>query len=80
MGIKQLFQIIKDEAPDAIKEGDIKTHFGRKVAIVSLAFDGSDFTLLLWLTGARMRRKRHSISGPKREPAREIGANRGTGP
>lgn len=34
MGIKQLFQIIKDEAPDAIKEGEIKNHFGRKVAIV----------------------------------------------
>lgn len=36
MGIKQLFQIIKDEAPDAIKEGEIKNHFGRKVAIVCL--------------------------------------------
>lgn len=35
MGIKQLFQIIKEEAPDAIKEGDIKAQFGRKVAIVS---------------------------------------------
>ena len=35
MGIKQLFSIIKDEAPDAIKEGDIKNQFGRKVAIVS---------------------------------------------
>ncbi len=34
MGIKQLFQIIKEEAPDAIKEGEIKNHFGRKVAIV----------------------------------------------
>ncbi|EMR67802.1 putative dna-repair protein rad2 protein [Eutypa lata UCREL1] len=33
MGIKHLFQIIKDEAPDAIKEGDIKSQFGRKVAI-----------------------------------------------
>ncbi|EFQ35633.1 XPG domain-containing protein [Colletotrichum graminicola M1.001] len=33
MGIKHLFQIIKEEAPDAIKEGDIKAHFGRKVAI-----------------------------------------------
>ncbi|KAH8880326.1 PIN domain-like protein [Thozetella sp. PMI_491] len=33
MGIKQLFQIIKEEAPDAIKEGDIKNQFGRKVAI-----------------------------------------------
>lgn len=35
MGIKQLFQIIKEEAPDAIKDGEIKNHFGRKVAIVS---------------------------------------------
>jgi flap endonuclease-1 len=34
MGIKQLFSIIKDEAPDAIKEGEIKNQFGRKVAIV----------------------------------------------
>lgn len=34
MGIKQLFQIIKEEAPEAIKEGEIKNHFGRKVAIV----------------------------------------------
>lgn len=36
MGIKQLFSIIKEEAPDAIKEGEIKGQFGRKVAIVSL--------------------------------------------
>jgi hypothetical protein len=35
MGIKQLFQIIKEEAPDSIKEGEIKNQFGRKVAIVS---------------------------------------------
>lgn len=34
MGIKQLFQIVKEEAPDAIKEGEIKNQFGRKVAIV----------------------------------------------
>ncbi|RYP73980.1 hypothetical protein DL771_003291 [Monosporascus sp. 5C6A] len=33
MGIKHLFQVVKDEAPDAIKEGDIKNQFGRKVAI-----------------------------------------------
>lgn len=37
MGIKQLFQIIKEEAPDAIKEGEIKNQFGRKVAIVGSA-------------------------------------------
>ncbi|KAK4178577.1 putative DNA-repair protein rad2 [Triangularia setosa] len=33
MGIKNLFSIIKDEAPDAVKEGEIKNQFGRKVAI-----------------------------------------------
>ena len=33
MGIKQLYSVIKDEAPNAIKEGEIKNHFGRKVAI-----------------------------------------------
>ncbi|KAK3208025.1 hypothetical protein GRF29_96g1192639 [Pseudopithomyces chartarum] len=33
MGIKSLFQIIKEHAPDAVKEGEIKNHFGRKVAI-----------------------------------------------
>lgn len=38
MGIKQLFQIIKEEAPDAIKEGEIKNQFGRKVAIVRALF------------------------------------------
>lgn len=35
MGIKQLFQVVKEEAPDAVKEGEIKNQFGRKVAIVS---------------------------------------------
>ncbi|KAH8428975.1 flap endonuclease 1 [Aspergillus melleus] len=33
MGIKQLYQVISENAPDAIKSGDIKNHFGRKVAI-----------------------------------------------
>ncbi|EMC95857.1 hypothetical protein BAUCODRAFT_109503 [Baudoinia panamericana UAMH 10762] len=33
MGIKNLAQVIKDNAPDAIKEGEIKNQFGRKVAI-----------------------------------------------
>ncbi|CAG8975581.1 hypothetical protein HYALB_00005649 [Hymenoscyphus albidus] len=37
MGIKQLFSIIKDEAPDSYKEGDIKNQFGRKVAIDAYA-------------------------------------------
>ncbi|KAF8247734.1 flap endonuclease-like protein 1 [Wilcoxina mikolae CBS 423.85] len=33
MGIKGLYQVISDNAPDAIKNSDIKQHFGRKVAI-----------------------------------------------
>ncbi|KAK3724497.1 Elongation of fatty acids protein 2 [Vermiconidia calcicola] len=33
MGIKSLALVIKDHAPDAIKEGEIKSQFGRKVAI-----------------------------------------------
>ncbi|KAI9881211.1 MAG: Elongation of fatty acids protein 2 [Pleopsidium flavum] len=33
MGIKQLYSVISDNAPDAIKTGEIKNHFGRKVAI-----------------------------------------------
>ena len=40
--------MIKEEAPDAIREGEIKNHFGRKVAIVSfssLTLSGSHLTL-----------------------------------
>ncbi|KAB8258200.1 flap endonuclease 1 [Aspergillus pseudonomiae] len=33
MGIKHLYQVIAENAPDAVKAGDIKNHFGRKVAI-----------------------------------------------
>lgn len=33
MGIKQLYSVIKEHAPDAVKLGEIKNHFGRKVAI-----------------------------------------------
>ncbi|KAK5119517.1 Elongation of fatty acids protein 2 [Meristemomyces frigidus] len=33
MGIKNLYQILKEHCPDAIKEGEIKNQFGRKVAI-----------------------------------------------
>ena len=33
MGIKQLYQVIKDHSPEAVKLGEIKNHFGRKVAI-----------------------------------------------
>ena len=31
----ELYHVIADEAPDALKTGEIKNHFGRKVAIVS---------------------------------------------
>lgn len=34
----ELYQVIAENAPDAIKTGDIKQHFGRKVAIVSSRF------------------------------------------
>ncbi|KAF2268430.1 flap endonuclease 1 [Lojkania enalia] len=33
MGIKHLYQLISEKAPDAIKTGEIKNQFGRKVAI-----------------------------------------------
>jgi flap endonuclease-1 len=34
MGIKHLHQLIQEQAPTAIKQGEIKNQFGRKVAIV----------------------------------------------
>lgn len=51
MGIKQLFSIIKDEAPEAVKEGEIKNQFGRKVAIVCfrpLPNPSVSFVVLTW--------------------------------
>lgn len=33
MGIKQLSKLIADVAPDAIKEQDIASYFGRRIAI-----------------------------------------------
>lgn len=33
-----LYQIISENAPDAVKTGEIKNQFGRKVAIVSLPY------------------------------------------
>lgn len=33
MGIKQLAKLIADEAPNALKEADISSYFGRRVAI-----------------------------------------------
>lgn len=36
-----LYQVIKDEAPDAIKTGEIKNQFGRKVAIVRFRYHPS---------------------------------------
>jgi hypothetical protein len=50
MGIKQLMSIIKDEAPDAVKEGEIKNQFGRKVAIVSRVEPGIHHHMRNWLT------------------------------
>jgi hypothetical protein len=35
MNFLELARVIQDEAPDAIKPGEIKNQFGRKVAIVS---------------------------------------------
>lgn len=34
MGIKHLYQLIDEHTPDAVKKGEIKNQFGRKVAIV----------------------------------------------
>lgn len=31
-----LYQVISENAPEAIKTGEIKQHFGRKVAIVRI--------------------------------------------
>lgn len=31
-----LYQVISENAPDAVKTGEIKNHFGRKVAIVRI--------------------------------------------
>ena len=34
--IPDLYQVIAENAPNAIKAGEIKNHFGRKVAIVGV--------------------------------------------
>lgn len=34
MGIKHLYQLIDEHTPEAVKKGEIKNQFGRKVAIV----------------------------------------------
>jgi len=36
MGIKHLYQLIQEHAPEAVKTGEIKNQFGRKVAIVRM--------------------------------------------
>ena len=36
MGIKHLYQLIEEHTPEAVKKGEIKNQFGRKVAIVCL--------------------------------------------
>ncbi|KAG9202335.1 Elongation of fatty acids protein 2 [Epicoccum nigrum] len=37
MGIKHLFQLIQEHAPGAVKMGEIKNQFGRKVAILTFS-------------------------------------------
>jgi len=54
MGIKQLMSIIKEEAPDAVKEGEIKNQFGRKVAIVSSLLDSSAYKGLMFVGCVRI--------------------------
>ncbi|KAF6817874.1 DNA-repair protein rad2 [Colletotrichum musicola] len=54
MGIKQLYQIIKEEAPDAIKESEIKAHFGRKVAIVSRSMSIYSFLIAVRSDGQQL--------------------------
>ena len=58
MGIKNLFQIIKEEAPDAVKEGDIKNKFGRKVAIVCCVTIRLEILLLRAILTTSLRRMR----------------------
>ncbi|EPE05170.1 dna-repair protein rad2 [Ophiostoma piceae UAMH 11346] len=47
MGIKQLFSIVKEEAPDSVKEGEIKNQFGRKVAICRMRNSMSIYSFLI---------------------------------
>lgn len=49
MGIKQLSKLIADSAPQAIKEHDLKSYFGRRIAI-----DAST-SLYQFLVAIRMR-------------------------
>lgn len=51
-GFTELYHVIADEAPDAVKTGEIKNHFGRKVAIVGIFFS----RLITQLTSPRMHR------------------------
>ncbi|KAI1518020.1 Flap endonuclease [Pyrenophora tritici-repentis] len=37
MGIKHLYQLIEEHTPEAVKKGEIKNQFGRKVAIDAYA-------------------------------------------
>ncbi|KAL8676349.1 MAG: hypothetical protein Q9186_007124 [Xanthomendoza sp. 1 TL-2023] len=54
MGIKQLAQIIHENAPDAIKTGEIKNHFGRKVAIVlNLRWQDASMSIYSFLVAVR---------------------------
>ena len=46
--LAELAQIIHEHAPDAIKSGEIKNHFGRKVAIVSKSIPLKCYFLLIF--------------------------------
>ncbi|KAI9034829.1 multifunctional nuclease RAD27 [Aspergillus affinis] len=54
MGIKQLYQVISENAPDAIKSGDIKSHFGRKVAILSSSMSIYSFLIAVRSEGQQL--------------------------
>ncbi|KAG9190401.1 hypothetical protein G6011_08489 [Alternaria panax] len=45
MGIKHLYQLIEEHAPEAVKKGEIKNQFGRKVAIDAYEYTNSRTTL-----------------------------------
>lgn len=42
-----LYQVISENAPDAVKTGEIKNHFGRKVAIVSRKLQNTKYPTLI---------------------------------
>lgn len=55
--LSDLYQVISENAPDAVRTGDIKSHFGRKVAIVR---SGPYFS---YLSGLKQANKLSLTSG-----------------